>query len=272
MSDRGVDEAIDEFLKRAEAIVRSRPTFSSPIAEDKVPRVVKLAEGDAPIGVVGIPAIDALSGPHHYLELAKGFRDIRNLFAVAVPGFVGGEQLPINRQVAVEVQTMAIQRCMNNSPMVLAGISSGGTLAYGIANHLERLGAPVTAVVLIDAYSFETLRRDNRQTYALLKRMFEDRSLRRYLTETRLTAMVWYANLLMGWELSPINAPTLLIQPREAMPGMTTDGDWRATWPYPHDTVEVPGDHWTMIMEEASSTARAIEKWLLDVVGTQVKP
>jgi len=123
------------------------------------------------------------------------------------------------------------------------------------------MGAPVAAVVLIDAYSFQ----DGRDADVLLRRMFEDKELRRYLNNTRMTAMSWYTSLFTDWELAEVLAPTLLVQPKELMPGMQRDGDWKSTWPYPHDIVEVPGDHWTMMMEDAGSTAEAIERWISDL-------
>jgi len=224
-------------------------------------RSVRLAEGPARLGIVGIPSTVALCGPHQYLEFAKNFRDVRNLVALSVPGFVAGELLPANVRVAVEVEAAAVQGCMDGAPVVLIGYSSGGVFAYGVAHHLERMGAPVAAVVLIDAYSFQ----DGRDADVLLRRMFEDKELRRYLNNTRMTAMSWYTSLFTDWELAEVLAPTLLVQPKELMPGMQRDGDWKSTWPYPHDIVEVPGDHWTMMMEDAGSTAEAIERWISDL-------
>src|SRR5580692_7902811 len=150
---------------------------------------------------------------------------------------------------------------MDGATVVLAGYSSGGTFAYGIAAHLETLGTPVAAVVLIDAYSFRAVKSDASQTQALLRKIFEDRELRQYLTPTRLTAMACYIRLFMDWELMTIAAPTLLVRPMKPMPGMPDDSDWRSIWPHPHDTVEVPGDHWTMMLQDAASTAAAVEMW-----------
>lgn len=244
---------------------RTRPTFDSLLAANEAPRSVRLSEGPARTGIIGIPSTVALCGPHQYLDFAKSFRNIRDLSALSVPGFVGRERLPANVDIAVEVMAEAAQRCMGGAPAVLVGYSSGGTFAYGIASHLESMSVPVAAVVLIDAYSFQTVKSHTRQTDALLRRMFEDRELRVYLNQTRLTAMAWYARLFIDWEFTRINAPTLLVQPADPMPGMPSDSEWKAVWPYPHDTVEVPGDHWTMMMEDSASTARAVEQWISHV-------
>ncbi|MGR3931772.1 hypothetical protein [Streptomyces sp. BRA346] len=53
------------------------------------------------------------------------------------------------------------------------------------------------------------------------------------------------------------------------MPEMRTHGGreahggaWRASWPEPYDTVDVPGDHWSMAETHARTTAGAIRVWL----------
>ncbi|HWX45364.1 MAG TPA: alpha/beta fold hydrolase [Solirubrobacteraceae bacterium] len=269
MTASAVNDQLREHLRRLTLPAR-RPTFESPLPPGESPQSVRLSEGPARTGVVGIPSTVALCGPHQYLEFAKHFRDRRTFFALQVPGFVAGERLPASVQVAVDVEAESVQRCMNGAPVVLAGYSSGGTFAYGIAARLEALGTPVAAVVLIDAYPFRTVNSEAGRTQALLRKMFEDRELRRYLNATRLTAMAWYAQLFMDWELGAIAAPTLMVQPTEPMPGMADDGEWSSVWPHPHDTVRVPGDHWTMMLEDAASTATAVERWIADRVCAQV--
>jgi hypothetical protein len=39
------------------------------------------------------------------------------------------------------------------------------------------------------------------------------------------------------------------------------DRDWRPRWLLPHDTVEIPGDHDTVLTEHAAATAAAIRAW-----------
>lgn len=271
MSASTVNDQLREHLRRLTLPTR-RPTFASPLAPDEAPQAVRLSEGAARTALIGIPSTVALCGPHQYLEFAKHFRDRRSLYALQVPGFVAGERLPASVRAAVEVEAEAVKRCMNGAPAVLAGYSSGGTFAYGIAAHLEALGTPVAAVVLIDAYPFRTVSSDASRTQALLRKMFDDRELRRYLNATRLTAMAWYTKLFMDWELGAIVAPTLMVQPTEPMPGMADDGEWSAVWPHPHEIVRVPGDHWTMMLEDAASTATAVEQWIADRVCGQVIP
>lgn len=265
-------DALHEALERATLKAQSRPTFDTLTGGDiprsgDAPRSERLSEGHGRPSLIGIPATAALSGTHQYLELAKSFRGKRDLFALTVPGFVGTERLPANIEVAVRTEANVVQECMSGSPpSVLVGMSSGGTLAYGVAGYLESIGTPVAAVVLIDAYSFRSEVSQANVTYGLLRRMFEEHELRRYLTDTRLTAMAWYAKLFTDWQLTEIAAPTLLVCPENPMWGMSTDEEWRAEWPFSHDSIEVPGDHWTMTMEDSPSTAKAIEEWISSAV------
>jgi thioesterase domain-containing protein len=191
---------------------------------------------------------------------------VRDLYAVTIPGFLAGERLPANIDVAVEAEASAVRKYLENGPIVLVGMSAGGMLAYGVARHLEDTEGPIVAgVALLDSYPFGN-DSDDALAYSILRRMFQERDLRRYLTETRLTAMAWYIKLLMDWEVPAVAAPTLMVRPTEPMPGMSTEGEWRTQWPHPHDSVEVPGDHWTMMMEGAMATAEVVERWISDVV------
>lgn len=275
MTFHGADEALRRSLGQATLRAESRETFDIPLSADDAPRSERLSTGAERPCVVAIPSIAALSGTHQYLGFAKYLRGMRDLFALTIPGFVAGERLPASIDAAVEAEAEVVRKCVNNDAVVLVGMSAGGTLAYGVARHLEAKGGPVVAgVVLLDAYPLTRGITDENETlgYSLLRRMFEEKDVRRYLTDTRLTAMAWYIKLFTDWELSEATAPTLMVRPTKPMLGMPTERDWRATWPYPHDSVEVPGDHWTMMMEGATSTAEAVERWISDVVSARVEP
>jgi thioesterase domain-containing protein len=266
MSFRDTVEELRGSLDQATLRAESRETFDLPLTVDDVPRSERLSMGAKRPSVVAIPSIAALSGTHQYLGFGKYLRNVRDLFALTLPGFQASERLPANIDVAVEAEASVVRKCMENGPIVLVGMSAGGMLAYGIARHLEDTeGSVVAGIVLLDSYPFGK-ESDDTLAYSLLRRIFEERDLRRYLTETRLTAMAWYMKLLMDWQVEEVTAPTLMVRPAEPMLGMATEREWRTQWPYPHDSVEVPGDHWTMMMEGTTSTAEAVEQWISDVV------
>jgi hypothetical protein len=38
--------------------------------------------------------------------------------------------------------------------------------------------------------------------------------------------------------------------------------DWRASWPPPHDTVDIPGNHEELAYERVETTTAAIRSWI----------
>ncbi len=74
--------------------------------------------------------------------------------------------------------------------------------------------------------------------------------------DARLTAMAAYVRLLADWEPTPAAAPTLLAKAEDTLP-------WSVATPGDHATVmTVPGDHFSMMDGDASTTAHAVREWL----------
>jgi hypothetical protein len=76
-----------------------------------------------------------------------------------------------------------------------------------------------------------------------------------------------YNRIFLGWEPEPVDTPTLLVRATEPTPAMEAsadgrNGNWRTSWPLPHDCLDVPGDHLTMMREHAGTTASAIRTWI----------
>jgi hypothetical protein len=96
---------------------------------------------------------------------------------------------------------------------------------------------------------------------AVVQHLLSNREWRHYLNETRLTAMGWYIRALTALELRPVVAPTLLVRAKQPM--TTVDGnDWQASWPFPHETRDVRGDHYSMIQLYGPTAAQTVENWL----------
>jgi hypothetical protein len=49
--------------------------------------------------------------------------------------------------------------------------------------------------------------------------------------------------------------------------GVSENGDWRASWDFDHVTVDVPGDHFTIMEDHADEAARAVQGWLSTIVN-----
>jgi pimaricinolide synthase PimS1 len=258
-------EQLLEFMSKLRTESHFRSKFSQPATAAEARRAVRLSSGPAEQRILAFPAPLALCGPQQYTKLGRAFRDVRDVMVLTIPGFVGKEELPADLPVALEDHAVAIQRANEGSaaPPVLMGYSSGGKFAHGLAAHLERTGRPVAAVVLLDSYPVDgTL--PSPQVEGVLLTLLNSPEWRVYLNDTRLTAMGWYVELALTWPLEPIEAPILLVRAEEPMAGALQDeGDWRPKWPVEHDLVDVPGDHYSMLQENADSTMEAVEKWLL---------
>jgi hypothetical protein len=72
------------------------------------------------------------------------------------------------------------------------------------------------------------------------------------------TAMLRYDQLELTAQQTA--APTLFIRAETGLPSWPED--WRPDWPFAHDTIDVPGNHFTMMEQNSHYTAAAIETWL----------
>jgi 8,8a-deoxyoleandolide synthase len=219
------------------------------------PRSAVLAEGGTRVPLVCLPSVLATSGPQQYARLAASFRGRRDLTVFTPPGFSEPERLPGDLETAVAIMAAAVTGFAGGEPCVLAGYSSGGLLAHAVAHRLEKTGVPPRAVVLLDTYLLDS-------GLTVITPGLIDGMMRRadeYLPfdDTRLTAMGGYLSMLEGWLPQEISAPALLIRAayplRDSSPGDATIGGSLLT---------VPGDHFTVLEENASSTAAAVENWL----------
>ncbi len=251
----------DEFMGMLMTASKFRPTFTTPLDPAEVSGAVRLSQGAAHPHLLCIPSILAMSGPHHFVGFARSFRDTRDVSVVPVPGFVGKERLPTTFPVAVQAQAEAIQRCTSDAPAALIGYSAGGILAYAVASHLESIGIPPAAVILLDTYPLE-----NDRLSDLTHAMFAQEGELIHMTDARLTAMGAYMRIFPDYEPTSITTPTLLVRATEPMAGVSTDHEWRCSWAFSHTAVDVPGDHASMMEDHAASTAQAVEDWLLSTV------
>jgi pimeloyl-ACP methyl ester carboxylesterase len=164
--------------------------------------------------------------------------------------------------VAIAYQISAIEAAVGRDrPLILAGYSTGGAFAYVLAHQLEATGRRVSAVVLLDTYPPGPGGLSTEQLSAIVQHLRGNREWRDYLNETRLTAMGWYTSALAAVELRPVEAPTLLLRARQPMAAVDGD-DWQAWWPFPHETRDAPGDHYSMMQLHAGIAAQTVESWL----------
>jgi malonyl CoA-acyl carrier protein transacylase/acyl carrier protein len=244
----------------AEAAARLRPRFGLSHMDGQAPAVVGLAGGgDDPI-VVCIPSLVASSGPHEYARFAKAFAGRREVVAVPVPGFAPDALLPSRFDAAVGAQVAAIRRHAHDRRVALVGFSTGGLLAYAVAEQLAREGIAPAAVVLIDSYTASTMWPI---ADAVFDRMLSGEGAHPAVDDDRLTAMGGYLGLLSGWTPGEPVAPTLLVKAANPVPGMVRAGDWTASWPLRHAAIALAGTHLTLLEDNAQATADAVDDWLV---------
>ncbi|MFJ2774955.1 type I polyketide synthase, partial [Streptomyces sp. NPDC087300] len=257
----------EEGWQMVNAAAMVRPVFRTP---DEVPALppVTLATGPG-VPLFCLPPTMAPSGPHYFSRFAPVFGGERDVTVLPNPGFASGEALPATRDAVVRFQAEAVLRQAGNGPFVLVGYSSGGWLANAVAARLEAEGRAPVAVVLVDTYtatnSFEGRLEEALRRRAATSEAFE------LMTGAQLTGQGGYLRVFGDWEPEPIETPTLYVHatvPPGESEAVETENDWRPQWPLPHEDVDVPGDHFTIMDEDSETTARAVRTWLADDRGT----
>ncbi|MFI1018964.1 type I polyketide synthase [Streptomyces sp. NPDC020965] len=252
-----------EGFELLNSVAQLRPTFADAAEVSQSPTSVRLAKGPEPVRLICFSSQVALAGVHQYARFASAFRDIRDVIALAVPGFASGEPLPATQDALVGLLARMVREQAQDGPFALLGSSSGGVLAYATAARLEEEGHAPSGVVLLDTYvpGDDSLGQFEDQ---LLGGMFEREASFARMDAARLSAMSWYFNLLGGWAPEKLAAPVLLVRAGEPMAGGEglPPERWQTGWSAADETVDVAGNHFTMMEDLAGSTARVVDDWL----------
>ncbi len=254
-------DRVDEFMELLATASSFCPTFDTRLEAEESPGAVQLSEGPASPVLFCLPSLIATGGPHQYAKFAKSFHGIRDLYVLPTPGFLEGERIPRTLKAAIETHADAVQRHAAGAPFALGGHSSGGTLAYAVADHLERIGTPPVAVILIDTYMDVTLPQMLSQVF---DKMADGKDGYASIKDAGLIAMGAYVRMLTEWEVPSLTFPILLVRAIQPMdvsvrsPGAPC----KASLDEAHTVVEVHGDHFTMMEEHVQATAQAVETWL----------
>ncbi len=245
---------------------RLRPTFRSLAGIERRQEPVKLSSGPDEPMVLGFPSMAIWSSAQEYARLAPAFSGRRDLWVFNFPGFVSGEPIPASIEAIVDLQVDAVMRRTAGSSFVLVGRSSGGLVAHAVAARLAELGdTRCRAVILLDTYHSKSEQAPYILPVLQRKSLELEKTFGR-MTGVRLTAMAGYFQLFTDWMPKLIATPTLLVRASEWIPTKPgerlEDHQWRSSWPVRHETVNVPGDHYTMIEEHGDTMVGIIEDWL----------
>lgn len=175
--------------------------------------------------------------------------------------------MPADREALARTHAETVLRHVGDRPFVLVGASTGGATAHAVTRELERLGTPPAGQILLDTYLIdeENSRKDWLLALpaAVAPRLYED---------TGVAAMGAYTRIFMDWDPEPVATPTLLVRATRPTPEMAAGPEadhWRTMWPLPHEQVDVPGDHLTLLREDARTTASAARTWIGTLGGTE---
>ncbi len=243
-----------ELLRSASSFCES---FDTPLPPDRAPAPVSLAEGASKPKLICIATATPMSGAHEYMPLARELDGCRDVLALPQSGFVPGEPVPANLDIAVATLADSVLAAADGQPFALLGHSTGGLYAHAVAARLEAGGDAPAGLVVADAYrQVETGVVD-----PLAAAVFAVVEESETVNTTRLTAMGAHLQLLSEWSFRELATPVLLVRCSEPPPGTPADAEWRAA-SWGGSEVEVPGNHFSMMQEHAEETARAIDEWL----------
>jgi acyl transferase domain-containing protein/acyl carrier protein len=255
---------LEEGVQLLRAAARLRPVMRC--AEDFVsPRPVRLAAGPARPALVCLPPIVAPSGPHNYAHVAAHFDGDRDVYAFGNPGFGDGEPLPASRDVVVELHASAIREHMGDAPFALMGYSSGGWVIHSVAARLESLGVFPAALIFLD--SLPLREKSWERVYRPLQSLAVREESFGLTTDDQLTAMACYFDHFKEWKPAPIRTPIVLVRSTEPIPewrehDLVEEDFWKAAWDLPLEILDVPGDHFTLMNQNAGTTAAVLRQWL----------
>ncbi|TCO53680.1 type I polyketide synthase [Actinocrispum wychmicini] len=261
------DGDVHKGLSLLRAAADLRPAFHSPEDLSELPKPVTFStpgSGGKQPRLICLSTPTVAGGVNQHARLAAQLH--MPVTALPMPGFGDGESLPDSFDAVVAVLAESVRRAANGDPFVLLGFSSGGLLAHATAAHMERMGVPPTAVILLDTYRVtedggsEVVKR---MALAVPTKAAELGAF----TSTELSAMGRYVELLPDFTLDRLAAPVLFVQAGELFDtGRPVAGEWQATWESAHTVLTVPGTHFTIAEQHAGTTARAIEGWLANVI------
>ncbi|GGO32818.1 hypothetical protein GCM10011576_63840 [Micromonospora parathelypteridis] len=267
LGEAGRAGQVPEFLHLLTAVSQFRPTFTRAEQAGAALDVVRLAKGETGPGLVCIPSVLPMSGPHEYARFATALRDQREVAVLPAPGFGRGELLPADLDVLADAHAESLLAYTEGREFALAAHSSGGLLAHHLVSRLEGRGIRPAALVLIDIYplgdkAFSGVRT---RIEGPAGPAGEDDGTATVLglpDDNRLTAMAGYFRLFREWQPEPIETPVLLVRASEPLPSWQDEQDWRSTWQHEHSVLDAPGDHFTMMETHAGETAQLIHHWL----------
>jgi acyl transferase domain-containing protein/NADPH:quinone reductase-like Zn-dependent oxidoreductase/short-subunit dehydrogenase/surfactin synthase thioesterase subunit len=254
----GKTEEVVDFLDRAS---RFRPHFRDPADAGRIAEPTRITSGDVSPALVCLPGFIGVPGPQQFFRFAAMFRGHREVSVLHHPGFGAGELLPADIDAVLRVHEETLLSRYAGTRYVLVGLSSGGLAAQALTKRMEERGAGPSGLVLLDTWGPHLNHVIQDLLPEFVKRLHKINVQMGYaLNDDWLTAMGRY--VCFPWQLESPAAPILLVRAIEPMGEWTKPYDWRTTWPDAERVIDVPGDHFSFMSENADRTARVVDDWL----------
>lgn len=223
---------------------------------------LRLATGATGPALVCVPGFATNLGRPWHAGFAPCFDGERDVLELRHPGVDQGNAVAKDLETLTELHTMTVRRQLGDRPYVIVGHSMGGSAAHAIATGLAADGTPPAGLVLVDSYHITPDREAEPWLLALPARPAVAMGERfdTAVDDLTLLSLGAYTRLFRGWQPEPTDVPTLLVRASEPLPHMPER--WQSSWPVPHDTVDVPGSHLSMLENHARTTADAIRRWV----------
>jgi acyl transferase domain-containing protein len=252
-------EAIAELVSLIAELSRFRSSFAGSSELGKRLDATLVAGGSDLPQLICLPSFLLGSGPHQFMRMALSLPRERRVMALHLPGFRHGDKLPATRAAALEALADAVGRATADDPFVLVGYSSGGALAYALAEHLEHRGEAVAGVALVDTYELQP--EEQAPVVAeVIGRLLDPAQTQLQVEDAQLMAMGAYLRAFVDWTPGTLRAPTFMLRASNAL----TSPLWRGRSLSPlravQQVVEIDADHFSIV--EAAASAEAIERWL----------
>ncbi|TYC16101.1 type I polyketide synthase [Actinomadura syzygii] len=245
------------------AVADIRPRFGGIADLPEVPAPVVLADGPERPRLICVSTPMVVGGVHQHARLVSHLGGDRHVSALPLPGFAPGESLAKSLAALTEVVTESVLRAADGEPFVLLGYSSGGLIAHAVARRLETAKDVVPdGVVLLDTFQ----PRDKAMTAGrepLAMAMLEMEPAFGRFDSARLSAMGHYTKLLIQFTPKALRAPVLFVQAAESF--ITAGGgeeQLAKPWDSAHVLETAPGNHFSMVQDEAESTAAIVNEWI----------
>ncbi|MGA8363769.1 MAG: type I polyketide synthase [Solirubrobacteraceae bacterium] len=253
-------EMFDEVVALLMDASRFLATFDASDAIPEPLQIASIAHGQELPELVCIPSIVNQLGPHQFLRIAGALEGRGNVSAVSLPGLDGRDRLPASLTVLADVIAAAVTQAVADRPYALLGYSTGGDIAHAVAQALERDGPAPVGFVWLDTYLIDRAE-PPRLFSAMMRLLLDENRTAEPLEDPQILAMGAYMRMLDERVEGTIEAPSLLIQAVEHLGGDMRD---RVSWAA-DETIEVVGDHFTIVEDHAESTATAIDSWLSEM-------